>query len=89
MNDVNLALQRVEARVAEGGHNIPEETVRRRYRKGIINLIQIFINITDKWIIVDNSKQKFSLIARGDKGNGPLVYDDKKWNLIKMASNEN
>ena len=89
LNDVNLALQRVEARVAEGGHNIPEETVRRRYRKGIINLIQIFINITDKWIIVDNSKQKFSLIARGDNGNGPLVYDDKKWNLIKMASNEN
>ena len=33
-----LALQRVAERVASGGHNIPEEIVRRRYVAGISNL---------------------------------------------------
>ena len=35
LNDVNLAIERVKTRVAEGGHNIPEETIRRRYSRGI------------------------------------------------------
>ena len=34
LNDVNLAIKRVESRVLDGGHNIPEETIRRRYKKG-------------------------------------------------------
>ena len=31
LNDVNLAIERVKTRVSEGGHSIPEETIRRRY----------------------------------------------------------
>ena len=35
LNSPDLAVARVKARVEAGGHNIPEETVRRRYRVGI------------------------------------------------------
>ena len=35
LNSPDLAVARVKARVAAGGHNIPEETVRRRYRMGL------------------------------------------------------
>src|SRR6187551_1752960 len=38
LNDVNLAIERVRTRVIEGGHNIPEEVIIRRYKKGIKNL---------------------------------------------------
>ena len=38
LNDVNLAIKRVESRVLDGGHNIPEETIRRRYKKGLKKL---------------------------------------------------
>jgi predicted ABC-type ATPase len=88
LNDVNLALHRVKGRVAEGGHNIPEDIIRRRYRTGLKNLIHIFIKIANKWIVVDNSKQKFSLIAEGDQGNEALFYDNEKWNLINIIANE-
>jgi predicted ABC-type ATPase len=37
-----LALERVHRRVASGGHNIPEDVVRRRYERGRINLIGNF-----------------------------------------------
>ena len=35
LNSPELAIARVKARVAAGGHNIPEETIRRRYNVGI------------------------------------------------------
>jgi predicted ABC-type ATPase len=37
LNDVNLAIERVKERVAEGGHHIPEDVIIRRYNKGILN----------------------------------------------------
>ena len=33
----DLAVKRVETRVKEGGHNIPEEVIRRRYENGLKN----------------------------------------------------
>src|SRR5436190_6481448 len=35
LENVDIAIQRVSARVQAGGHSIPEETIRRRYDRGI------------------------------------------------------
>lgn len=37
LNSQELAIERVKERVREGGHNIPEQVIRRRYNKGIKN----------------------------------------------------
>ncbi len=50
-----LALARVAARVAQGGHNVPEEVVRRRFRTGLRNFEEIYKNLVDAWILYDNS----------------------------------
>ena len=34
LNTVELAITRVALRVASGGHNIPEDVIRRRYDRG-------------------------------------------------------
>ena len=47
-----LALERVHKRVASGGHNIPEDVVRRRYERGRINLMQLYLPLCDTWIIL-------------------------------------
>jgi len=65
LNDVNLAIERVKTRVNEGGHNIPEETIRRRYYRGIINLTTKFINVCDYWIVINNSGRPFTFVAEG------------------------
>jgi predicted ABC-type ATPase len=55
LENSDLAIQRVARRVRQGGHNIPDDVVRRRYEGGIRNLINLFIPIVDKWSIYDNS----------------------------------
>lgn len=36
LSDENLAVKRVAQRVAQGGHNIPENDIRRRYKQGLL-----------------------------------------------------
>lgn len=50
-----VACLRVERRVSEGGHNIPIETIHRRYHLGVKNLFQIFMPIVDYWALYDNN----------------------------------
>ncbi|CAN5326300.1 zeta toxin family protein [soil metagenome] len=57
-----LAKSRVAIRVGKGGHYIPNETVERRYKKGIKNL-RDYLFLADQWYIYDNSETSFQLIA--------------------------
>lgn len=50
-----LALERVRIRVLEGGHDIPEVDLRRRYAKSWKNFVDIYQELADKWIVFDNS----------------------------------
>jgi predicted ABC-type ATPase len=82
-----LALKRVQTRVLEGGHNIPEEIIFRRFENGIKNLIQKYIKIVDKWILVDNTDGKFQFIAEGSKENIEIKNKSIWSNLIKKYGN--
>ena len=63
LDDVALAIERVAKRVREGGHNIPEPVIRRRYELGLKNLFDIFMPIVDGWWLVDNSHGLNKIIA--------------------------
>jgi predicted ABC-type ATPase len=58
------AKERVKYRVMHGGHNIPEDIIERRYKRGIENLIKLYISKVDYWIIFDNTKEPI-LVAEG------------------------
>ncbi len=88
LNSVDLAIQRVKIRVSEGGHNIPEDTIRRRYKTGISNLINKYISICDYWIIVNNSEGPFNLIAEGLNDTEVEIKDHNIWGEIKSQANE-
>jgi predicted ABC-type ATPase len=53
------ALARVRRRVAAGGHNVPEEVVRRRFEKSGRYLEQIYKPIVDEWYIFDSLEGEF------------------------------
>ena len=67
-------MERVKLRVSEGGHNIPEDVIERRYLRGIKNLNEIFIDLVDYWIVIDNSKRPFSFVAVGGKGIDQRIF---------------
>ena len=50
-----LAVKRVLDRVRQGGHNVPEETIRRRYRAGLVNFFSLYRPIADEWRFFDNA----------------------------------
>lgn len=49
-----IAMERVAQRVSEGGHNIPTDTIVRRYWSGLHNFFNIFAPIVDAWTFYDN-----------------------------------
>lgn len=73
-----MAIQRVKIRVKEGGHNIPEEVVRRRYTRGIENFFKIYISLCDEWILFDNSLMGAEVVAKGNETEFE-IYNDLKW----------
>jgi predicted ABC-type ATPase len=83
LETVDLAKERVRNRVNEGGHNIPEAIIERRYVRGIHNLLSTFIIMADGWFIYDNSMDIPAKIAEGNKFLGISVYNNDIWSKIK------
>ena len=55
LHSADLAVHRVAERVRQGGHGVPEATVRRRYGRSLGNFFNIYRPIADSWLMLDNS----------------------------------
>jgi predicted ABC-type ATPase len=62
-----LSMRRVAERVARGGHFVPDDTVRRRYWRGLANFRQLYSPIADSWLVCDNSGSSPRPIATGSQ----------------------
>jgi len=71
---VEMAISRVAQRVRQGGHDIPELVIRRRYALGLRNLIELYRPMLDRWMLIDNSANAPHLILREEDGV-PTLYD--------------
>ena len=60
-----IAIARVKQRVAEGGHDVPEPVIRRRFHAGLRNFEHIYKGLVDKWAVYDNSGDKPVLLEEG------------------------
>lgn len=65
---VELAIQRVKDRVQRGGHSVPEADVRRRFDRGVRNLLTEYNGLVDTWGLFDNSGSMPQLIATAEDG---------------------
>lgn len=50
----DVAVSRVAVRVAQGGHNIPESVIRRRFKAGLTNFHERYSQVVDSWAIYDS-----------------------------------
>ena len=77
------AIQRVAQRVSEGGHGIPEDVIRRRFMRGIGNLLHLYLPICDTVLIFNNTKTPAQLIARKKEQTGEIEpVETKMWNQL-------
>ncbi len=83
LQSIDLAKERVKTRVSEGGHNIEENVIERRYINGINNLFDIYISIADEVMIFDNSNDKTELIAEKLFDTELEVVNETKFNAFR------
>jgi predicted ABC-type ATPase len=84
LRDTDLAVARVAERVPQGGHNVPAEVVRRRFRTGLSNLLGCYRDIADSWQVYDNSDfEGPRLIASRGAGKPPAIADPGAWGNLK------
>jgi predicted ABC-type ATPase len=81
----DFALQRVRDRVRSGGHNVPEETVRRRYAKGIQNFFDLYQDRVETWRVYDASGVEPRMAAARLNKHEVKVYDETIWALITLG----
>lgn len=61
-----LALSRVATRVAQGGHAVPDEVVRRRFDAGLRQFNEVYRPLVNSWLLLDNSGQRPVVIETGE-----------------------
>ena len=88
LNSPDLAVERVRARVEAGGHNIPEETIRRRYNTGIYYFFKLYAPISERWILADNSQIPFRVIAEGSKDEVINIKDEDTYKVVLSIAEE-
>ncbi len=82
--DSDFACARVAARVRSGGHSVPEDTIRRRYHRGLVNFFDLYRPLANTWRVYDNSHPRGPrCVARGANTAKPLVFDRQTWNRIE------
>jgi predicted ABC-type ATPase len=63
--DPEMAIARVAARVAQGGHNVASAVVRRRFHSGLRNFQDIYMDLVNEWWWYDNGGNTPRLISTG------------------------
>ena len=81
-----FAKQRVADRVRQGGHNIPDEVVERRYYRGISNLMNLYAPIVDNWTVIDNMAAVPNVIARGAGKENKMILNSELWSIFSNQS---
>jgi predicted ABC-type ATPase len=84
LQTIELAKERVQKRVSEGGHDIDSGVIERRYVSGIQNLFDIYLPIADEVLIFDNSEGKYELIAKKINQSEISILNNIKFNSLKQ-----
>lgn len=86
LGNYRLAQERVLERVRKGGHNIPKETIRRRYESGLKNFFNLYLPIADNWYFYDNTEiENLNLIASCDSLEITEVSNLPLWKLLRKT----
>ncbi|MBR6372603.1 MAG: hypothetical protein IKS20_05420, partial [Victivallales bacterium] len=83
-----FSAQRVALRVQQGGHNVPEETIIRRFPRTVKNLFD-YAEVCDSTFCFDNSQERIRPIFEKRLDTDYFIYEQQVFSRLKeLASNE-
>ena len=85
--DPTLAVTRVAGRVRSGGHDVPEQVIRRRFKAGLTNFFTRYAPLADTWQMFDNSGMRYPrLVAVRHAGREEQILDHAAWENLQRRS---
>ena len=89
VENVDVALSRIAQRVTKGGHDVPQEVVRRRFDRSVGNFFREYQLIVDSWHLFDNTGSTPVTIAFKTGVKPRIINRDKYRKLIQRYAGEN
>jgi len=84
---VEFAIDRVKIRVAQGGHSVPEDVIKRRYQRGLKNIWDCYLPLVDHASFFDNTLPSAYLRAIAEKRDGQLkIYRPDIWKTMERSA---
>jgi predicted ABC-type ATPase len=89
LDSADTCVVRVSERVRRGGHNVPEDDIRRRFFRSCANFWHVYREIADQWAVYYNAGSGFVEVAFGFP-DGFAVSDDGLFGrFLEFAENAN
>ena len=86
LDNPETAIRRIAIRVAKGGHDIPEETIRHRFVRGLRNFFELYRNEVDHWTLLDNSGDCWKIVAVKEEQAEQRIFDTDIWHNLEEKS---
>lgn len=84
VRSAEIAVARVANRVKAGGHDVPEDVVRRRWDRSARNLWNLYLPLAHTWRVYDNSgTERAGLIARGVLNESEQIFNAHTWSFLR------
>ena len=77
-----FSMERVARRVAAGGHDIPAETLRRRYDATVENFFRLYRPLADRWTLYDNATTSLDPVAKGRGESETTIIRPDLWHVL-------
>ena len=82
--NADVAVARVAERVRLGGHDVPKDTIRRRYYAGLRNFSALYQPMADTWQLYDNAGETGPrLVAVGEGRIAKKILDINLWKHLE------
>ena len=77
-----LSILRIRDRVRQGGHHVPDETVRQRYRRGLRNFFDLYLPIATDWRFYDATRPSGPELVASGAGTQQTIVGPELWRAI-------
>jgi predicted ABC-type ATPase len=73
--------------VSLGGHGVPEEAIRRRYRRSIQNFFRLYRPVVNTWRVYDNTQAGLpQVVAYGDEPGNEVILVEAAWQQLQKEA---
>ena len=85
--NASLAIRRVKLRVHLGGHSVPDDVVRRRFKRNLDNFFQIYQPLANEWAMFDNSHAGQAELIAAETDFQLNIFKERTWQKLQKTYN--